>query len=381
MTDFVLTGPRGDNPLGFLAALGALVALEDAKVLAGLRWDAVTPVLRVESGPTSPDELVSLLHHQLRREPSATAGVIAQARKEMEEAKRAFKKRAQEIKNRRLAKKDAQLARKAELEPLEAALTEKEQIYRQALLTGAVDPAVTLGKNLTVSNQDFLGHVKVACECTPPNRRWLDLVAAFGMPDPLRPEKRMQATPWALVSGSGRQDFLRSVADLMVQCRPEHIRQALFGPWLPNDELRSLRLDADDDRRYALRDADPSNDEPKTLWGANRLAFEALRLFPAMPGRGGMQVRGWRSNNGDWQHGCAVRWPLWSPPLSSYVVGALLSLPDLWFQSRGAGQRLSALGIHRVMESKRIRVGDGANVKYNLTPPSPVWVSVRTVLE
>ena len=148
----------------------------------------------------------------------------------------------------------------------------------------------------------------------------------------------MLASPWVLVNGSGHQDFLSSVEELMVACTPEHFRQALFGPWNPQDEKYSLRLDAVDDRRYALMDRDPtsSNNKPRTLWGANRLAFEALRFFPAMPVRGGMGVRAWKSSNGNWQENCRVRWPLWRQPVGVASIQSLLGLRDLWLEDAEA---------------------------------------------
>jgi hypothetical protein len=126
----------------------------------------------------------------------------------------------------------------------------------------------------------------------PTSRRWADLAAAYGIADPAQPTERMLASPWALISGSGHQDFLSSVQELMHRCSVDHLTRALFGPWEPTDDKYSLRLDAGDDRRYALMERDPSGNKPFTLWGANRLTFEALRFFPCLPARDGMAVRG-----------------------------------------------------------------------------------------
>ena len=182
----------------------------------------------------------------------------------------------------------------------------------------------------------------------------------------------MNATPFALVSGSGHQDFLGSIQALMVDVRPEHFGKALFGPWEPTDEKYSLRLDALADRRYATMDRDPtaSGNKPRTLWGANRLAFEAFAFYPCMPVGRTVAFSGWRmrsKDEGTW------RWPLWNCSLSADAVRVLLSHPDIWREEVEARRHLRAMGCFTVLESHRIRVGTGQNVKFNLTPGVPLW--------
>ncbi|MEW6749733.1 MAG: hypothetical protein AB1505_01990 [Candidatus Latescibacterota bacterium] len=386
--EVLLTGPRGDNPLGFLAALGVLATLGDVGIPGSLAWEGMAPRLNVDlqatAGHTSAHDqevrgaLVGVLHAALRRERGAGAAQAEEARKEMERAKTACKHKRMEIKARRLPRQEAADARRRELGPLELELRERTRAFQELLVESAADPSVALGKNLTESNARLRAHLEAACgSCEPLDRRWADLAAAYGVADPAGPAERMLASPWALVSGSGHQHFLSSVQDLMVQCARGHLEQALFGPWEPQDERYSLRLDASDDRRYALMARDPTADDnkPRTLWGANRLAFEALRFFPAMPAAGGMAVGGWRAPERNWEEGCVVRWPLWRHPLSRDVVRSVLGLDDLSLSGSSASRSLEGLGIHTVMESRRIAVGEGPNRKHNLTPPAPVWVS------
>lgn len=85
--------------------------------------------------------------------------------------------------------------------------------------------------------------------------------------------------------------------------------------------------------------ADPTagGNGTKTLWAANRLAFEALRFFPVMPVRGGMGVVGWRAKKPDqWQENCNV-WgghsgPGLSPPwlLSPFLAFEIFGATKLW---------------------------------------------------
>ncbi len=374
MLEYDLTGPRGDSPLGLLTCLGALATLEDAGQSARLGWAGVRPRLQVSPEVQTPEALIGILHRTLRRERGSGAGRLEAARKEMEKARTALKKKREELKKRRPDRE----TRRRELESAQRKEAVATGAFKEELARGAADPAVALGKNLTALNADFIEYLAAACEGTSgTGRRWADLAAAYGVADPALPGERMLANPWALVSGSGHQDFLSSVEELMLQCTSEHVSQALFGPWEPGDEKYSLRLDAADDRRYALMDQDPTagGNKPLTMWGANRLAFEGLRFFPAMPAAGGMEVLAWRACDGNWRQGCRVRWPLWSRPAGSGPVRSLLALRDLWLDERAARDRLRGMGVHAVMESRRIAVGEGANVKYNLTPAAPVWVS------
>lgn len=387
MIEFLLSGPKGDNPLGLLTALGVVLTLNDAGHVARLGWDGVTPGLvasfdGIKDPETSGQQrslLIDVLYQQLQRKPGSGAARTEDAKKEMEAAKTAVKKKRGEIKKRRLDRNAAKEARDSELKPLQEDLQKREATFKRALTDSAADPSVALGKNLTELNVKLIDHTRAAYQrAKVMDRRWADLVAAYGVADPANLEKRMAGSPWALVSGSGHQDFLSSVQELMVRCRKQHFEQALFGAWNPQDEKYSLRLDVVDDRRYALMDRNPTagDNKPRTLWGANRLAFEALRFFPAMPVRGGMAVRTWRpEKSSDWQENCRVRWPLWRQPIGVATIHSLLGLRDLWLEEPADRERLRALGVHAVMESRRIAVGQGANRKYNLTPATPVWIA------
>jgi hypothetical protein len=386
MLELRLTGPEGNNPLGFLTALGVMLTLEDAGYQARLGWNGITPLISASVSGFAECETeeerqalyIEALYRKLRREPGHRAAEAEQARKEMERAKTTVKKKQDEIKARKLNRDAAREARHLEVEPLQEIVRRKETAFKRTLVESAADPSVTLGKNLTETNDELIKHAATACERSrPTDRRWVDLTAAYGVADPTHPEERMFASPWALVSGSGHQDFLSSIEELMIQCTGTHLRHALFEVWRPMDEKYSLRLDMGDDRRYALMDRDPAggDNKPYTLWGANRLAFEALRFFPAMPLRGGMGVRAWRAMNRNWQENCRVRWPLWRPPIGSAAIRSLLGLRDLWLDDSASREKLTGIGVYAVMESRRIAVGNAPNQKFNLTPATPMWIS------
>lgn len=289
MLEFRLTGPRGDNPLGFLTSLGTLVTLEDAGRSASLGWDGLAPTLFVglDLQPNRPPDneqerrslLIAVLHEELRRARGAQAAHTQQAKKEMEQAKKARKKKLEDIKRRKLDRQ----ARLNELAPLDADVDAKVAAFKESLAKSASDPCVMLGKNLTEPNAALIQHISAACErCSPADRRWVDIVAAYGVADPAQPAERMWASPWALVSGSGHQNFLTTVEDLMVLCEANHLHQALFGPWEPRDEKYSLRFDAADDRRYAMMDRDPTaeGNKPRTSGAPTGLPSRRCVFFP-----------------------------------------------------------------------------------------------------
>lgn len=62
----------------------------------------------------------------------------------------------------------------------------------------------------------------------------------------------------------------------------DHIQRTLFHAWDYQDKEYSLRWDPIEDQRYALRWRDPSKLSQGTMLAANSLAIEALRWFPVM---------------------------------------------------------------------------------------------------
>ena len=62
----------------------------------------------------------------------------------------------------------------------------------------------------------------------------------------------------------------------------DHIQRTLFHAWDYQDKGYSLRWDPIEDQRYALRWRDPSKSSQGTMLAANSLAVEALQWFPVM---------------------------------------------------------------------------------------------------
>ena len=167
----------------------------------------------------------------------------------------------------------------------------------------------------------------------------------------------VQDTAFRTMSGAGHQHFLKFMAELAQVTTAAHLRAALFSPWRYDEQKLSLRWDPADDRRYALRWDDPSGDVIRTVRGANRLAVEALPLFPVAPVRGGLETTGFASPHG---RGLFWTWPIWEPPLALDTVRSVLALDTLQ-AARPDRRELSARGIAEVFRCERVTIGKFRN--------------------
>lgn len=153
-------------------------------------------------------------------------------------------------------------------------------------------------------------------------------------------------------SGSGRNKTEVSTA--------ECLREALFAPWLRLDNTHSFRWDPHEDVRHALRWRAPTDDKEPTQHGANRLAAIGLSVLTVVPQRG-------RAGEARLSVLCGVRnpndrtprfgWPIWRAPISLACIRALMGHPGL--ESR---ETREALGVVELRRCRRISVGNYMNV-------------------
>lgn len=216
----LLNGLDGSNPLGFLAAVGALCTLERSDRHRGWRMKWVMssgwhPVLSAEMLP-SQSGLLAVLEDELKGGQSPV-------------------------------------------------LTVSKDL--------GVDPKTF--RRVAKSAQS---------SASPPGRRTADFVAAFGCDALAASDgKTIRDTALRTMSGAGHQHFLGTMSELVGTVVSEHLRRTLFEPWDYADCRLGLRWDPEEDRRYALRWGNPSGVAPQTMHGANRLAMEALSLLPTIP--------------------------------------------------------------------------------------------------
>jgi hypothetical protein len=239
-----------------------------------------------------------------------------------------------------------------------------------------LEPFRGLGENLTVKPEVFSGVVRAqAATASPGDRRAADFAAAFGC-EIFEDEKRgrIPFTDLCFITGSGHQDFLGTARGLERECQPEHLQEALFGPWRYADRSLSLRWDPEDAKEYALQWENPSTVGVTSVWGANRLAFEALPLLPAMPGDRGLRTTGFATL--DRAH--EFTWPIWTQAAGCGTVRSLLACRDLQVdpsdeeEQERARARLRAMGVEEAFRAQRIRIGQGANFKVSFRPARAV---------
>lgn len=206
--------------------------------------------------------------------------------------------------------------------------------------------------------------------CDPANRMLGELMAALMSDAAVKKAaknepSRVRATPFCTIFGQGHQHFLerlRSVPqgevpkELAKEMSPADLNsavkleQALFRTWERSDKTQSFRWDPAEDRRYALRFEDPSNDRGLTVHGANRLACLALPLFPAVPCKERGEVRLYAIGT-SWEGArLCVRWPTWNRPASLQVIMRMIAACSDEESCPGAG-------ITGVYQAERVSIG------------------------
>jgi hypothetical protein len=191
----------------------------------------------------------------------------------------------------------------------------------------SVDDAWKIGKDLTLSCEEFGDKIREAVKGSGHGQRvTVDFLAAFGSDVyGAGPKKELMSdTGFRTMSGAGHQHFLGFMHELAAGTGVEHLRRSLMAPWDYADGRPSLRWDAADFRPHALRAVDPSGDPIKTMRGANRLAVEALPLFPTAPQA--RRIRTTAFQEGD--NGIEVWWPIWTDALELGTVASLLAAGD-----------------------------------------------------
>lgn len=257
--------------------------------------------------------------------------------------------------------------------PLRPRLVVSDDLTREEILDAAARGCAALAephsfagkKDINFDKLEARQQVKEACEADPESGRLrMDLLSAL-MSDGALQEDRVRATPFCAMFGQGHQHFLERLEhvpkglppkDLEKKITaedlnsPSKLAQALFQRWERSDRTPSFRWDPAEDRRYALRFEDPSEDKGLTVHGANRLASLALPLLTAIPKweRGEVRLRAlgtsWDSN------GLHVLWPVWSQPASLKSVVRMVA-------GCGLSRPFPGLGIIAIYRSERISVG------------------------
>ncbi len=198
------------------------------------------------------------------------------------------------------------------------------------------------------------GMVKSLREIQSKGRTVVDTFAAFGSEAHCDENGQFQDTAFRMVrsgdsAGQGLPDYACKLAK---RCAIEDIEAALFGPWTYSNSLSSFRWDPAENREYALQSINPSKEGSPTPIGSNRLAIEALTLYPTMPGPRGLETVGFiKSSRGK---EAEFRWPIWDIPLGIDTIRSLLTCPQLFTKGNNSEQ-LRAMGVASVFCSRQIK--------------------------
>ena len=256
---------------------------------------------------------------------------------------------------------DANAVAEATAEGLDLLARRHEFDGRKDLTLSPADAARTLQNAIGAADGD--GYVAAL---------WAALVSDAAVS---RDRKKAEPTPLCLMFGQGHQHFLERLASVPRSKVPPDrgkgrskitvsetgcLREALFASWKRPDATQSFRWDPNEDVRYALRARDPTDAKTKetTQHGANRLAAVGLSVLTVAPRSRFGRVRlvmlgGRREIDGSF----VFRWPIWRAPISLACIRALLGHPGL-----GVRETLAALGIVEVRQARRISAGKFMNV-------------------
>jgi hypothetical protein len=371
--DLIFPGLDGTNPLGFLAALGALQLLtsEYRSQNVMMSWSGKegvwNPVLhRVGEDQKS----VSMSLAKQLKCPFTPDAVAAYDRKQTQEAfdkkKSELKKAADELKRQGLRGNNRKSAEDKTLGPINKELIDLRSQWLAALRLCVPSFELSLGKHLNATCSELREHMSISLgEASQHERHISDLYAAFGS-DVCSQDKtdQMVATYFCFITGSGHQYFLDTVRQLYENVTAARIEEAIFTRVEPQDEKYSMRWDPQEDRRYAVMWSDPtaSGNKTKTNWATNLLAYRGLQLLPSVPRSNGLFTTGWSENEN-----LAWNWPIWTGRISSCVIRSLLSHPLMTEKSCNR-EELRSLGVAAIYQSIRVQVGNPPLHKVNFTP-------------
>lgn len=221
MAEIDLAALEGTNPLGFLAALGCLAAIErtDPARSPRLRWtEDVVPHAVLDSTTADCDALIDLLVADVA---SWEGSLILNWTWEGE-------------------------------------LIEEVKLPPAGLRAWAQDIAAT----------------------APTQRRDADLFC--GLVAETAVDNNGNAKPTDLHFMAGQQRFLRMARELRENIDKKDLEEALLGPWSNTSALPTFDWDCAAERVWALRAGDPSKEKKLGVPGANWLAFTALSFVPVL---------------------------------------------------------------------------------------------------
>lgn len=183
------------------------------------------------------------------------------------------------------------------------------------------------------------------------------------------------AKPSHLHFTAGQQKFLEMIRKLRDNVTPDHVQEALIGPWRFDSPLPMMGWDTSrGDRIYALRGFDPAGEKKLGVPGAEWLGVLGLRFFPVatrvVRGRAQLVTTGCTP---EWKKG-SFSWPLWGQGngvgpagLTAPVIEALLADASI---ARMNHHDRATLGVSRYLRAPITRSDQGGYGSFG--PPEEV---------
>jgi hypothetical protein len=195
---------------------------------------------------------------------------------------------------------------------------------------------------------------ELEAEAQEPERREVaDFLAALGS-DCFAENKNGNepaTTKFRAIGAGNNEGFLGFMRTIHVETRAEHLHKALFLEWDYSDPPPFMRWDPNEHRPHALRADDPAKDrERNNVRGANRLAIEALPLFPTVPSAKRLGTTGFEMEQ--------ITWPIWTAALNLSTVSSLLASQEVQKADRAT---MISRGIAQVFRAKRFTEGKYRN--------------------
>lgn len=214
----------------------------------------------------------------------------------------------------------------------------------------------------------FGEHVRKQVETMNEQRRnTIDFLAALGS-EIYDDNGKPQTTAFRAIGAGNNEGLIWYMRTIHACTTGDQIEKALFRLWDYADDKPVMRWDPNEYRPHALRAKDPAKDTRAfAMRGANRLAIEALPLFPTMPTGKRLRTTGFVERDGL----AAALCPVWAAALDCATVSSLLALGDVEVFARTVDRsekarlrrQLIARGIGQVFWAERFTDGKYRNFK------------------
>lgn len=302
-TDLELTGLDGSNPLAFLAALGVLMALDDA-------WRS--------GGGDSPRPRLGWRLRGVWR--PFVRGTVTDT---------------------------AELARRLDADRLQR-LADPALGFTHEKSGGRVADVKATPEELRAALLTWLVGTR------PEARLSLDWFTAFVSEGAF--DGNGAAKPTALHFTAGQQKFLGAAGELATAVTEEHLLEAVAGPWTYGSTLPVMGWDNTETRDHALRASDPSLEKKRGNPGADWLAVRGLVFLPTAARAQRQRTAGC---GGSWKSG-HFTWPVWGPALTAEELRPAVTRAGLAELTSSARRRRGIQQVFRVAIQRSAQGGYGS---------------------